>query len=224
MATKGGENVAGLRDAIGAARTRHLRAHRLRPDHRRPGGDRAGADPHPPTTRAGGGGRKDHGLPGARFDVRHLRTAACLSGHPPGGGRAAHEGAQCHGTRHLLRNPPPGSTILAEVAPRPTEPKVTGRADKFYGTPLDDILKSKGIKTLVIVGTAANGAVLYTAFGANVRGYTVVVATDGISADPFPMFLTQYQLLNQPGFANPENTPLAENKVTLSRSDLITFR
>lgn len=120
--------------------------------------------------------------------------------------------------------PTPGSTILAEVAPRPTEPKVTGRADKFYGTPLDDILKSNGIKTLVIVGTAANGAVLYTAFGANVRGYTVVVATDGISADPFPMLLAQYQLLNQPGFANPENTPLAETKVTLSRSDLITFR
>jgi len=120
--------------------------------------------------------------------------------------------------------PTPGSIILAEVAPRPTEPKVTGRADKFYGTALDDILKSKGIKTLIIAGTAANGAVLYTAFGANVRGYTVVVATDGISAAPFPMLLTQYQLLNQPGFANPENTPLAENKVTLSRSDLITFR
>jgi nicotinamidase-related amidase len=120
--------------------------------------------------------------------------------------------------------PTPGSTILAEVAPRPAEPKVTGRADKFYGTPLDDILKSKGAKTLVIVGTAANGAVLYTAFGANVRGYTVVVATDGISAAPFPMLLAQYQLLNQPGFANPDNAPLAESKVTLSRSDLITFR
>lgn len=120
--------------------------------------------------------------------------------------------------------PTPGSTILAEVAPRPAEPKVTGRADKFYGTPLDDILKSKGIKILVIVGSAANGAVLYTAFGGNVRGYTVVVATDGISAAPFPMLLAQYQLLNQPGFANPDNTPLAESKVTLSRSDLITFR
>ncbi len=120
--------------------------------------------------------------------------------------------------------PTPGSTILAEVAPRSAEPKVTGRADKFYGTPLDEILKSKGIKTLVIAGTAANGAVLYTAFGANVRGYTVVVATDGISATPFPLLFAQYQLLNQPGFANPENTPLAESKVTLSRSDLITFR
>jgi len=120
--------------------------------------------------------------------------------------------------------PTPGSTILAEVAPRPGEPKVTGRADKFYGTPLEEILKSKGIKTLVIVGTVANGAVLYTAFGATVRGYTVVVATDGISGDPFPMLYAPYQLLNQPGFSNPENAPLAENRVTLSRSDLITFR
>ena len=120
--------------------------------------------------------------------------------------------------------PTPGSSILAEVAPRPGEPKVTGRADKFYGTPLDEILKSKGIKTAVIVGTAANGAVLYTVFEANVRGYTVVVAADGISANPFPLLLTQYQLLNQPGFSNPENTPLADTKVTLSRSDLVTFR
>ena len=86
------------------------------------------------------------------------------------------------------------------------------------------MLKSKGIKTAVIVGVSANGAVLYTAFEANLRGYTVVVAADGISADPFPLFLTQYQVLNQPGFPNPNNTPLAENRVTLNRSDLITFR
>lgn len=121
--------------------------------------------------------------------------------------------------------PTPGSMILPQVAPRPGDPKVTGRADKFFGTMLDEILKSKGIKTTVIVGTAANGAVLYTSFGANLRGYTVVVATDGIAADdPFPLLLTQYQLLNQPGFANPNNTALAEDKVTLSRGDLITFR
>ena len=63
--------------------------------------------------------------------------------------------------------PTPGSTILPEVAPQPGEAKVTGRADKFFGTSLDEILKSKGIKTAVIVGVSANGAVLYTAFGAN---------------------------------------------------------
>jgi hypothetical protein len=120
--------------------------------------------------------------------------------------------------------PTPGSTIRPEVAPRAGDPKVTGRADKFFNTKLASILRSHGIRTVVIVGTAANGAVLYTAFGANLRGYTAVVAEDGISADPFVMLYTEYQLLNQPGLANPPNRPLAADRVTLSRSDLITFR
>jgi hypothetical protein len=77
----------------------------------------------------------------------------------------------------------------------------------------------------VLVGTLANGAVLYTSFGANVRGYTVVVAEDGLSGDrPFDLIVTRYQVLNQAGFANPQNTPLATERVTLSRGDLITFR
>ncbi len=116
------------------------------------------------------------------------------------------------------------TSILPEVAPLPTEQKVSGRADKFFNTNLDDILKSKGIKTVVIVGYVANGAVLYTAFGANARGYTVVVPVDGTGAeDPFAYLLTRYQLLQQPGFSNPQNTPLMEGRVTLSRSDLINF-
>ncbi len=120
-----------------------------------------------------------------------------------------------------------GSTILPEVAQQPDEPKVTGRADKFINTNLDDILKGKGIKTVVIVGSASNGAVLYTSFGANIRGYTVVVAEDGISTDDaFAQYLTRYQLLNQPGFANAQNTPPQEGRVavTLSKSDLIAFK
>ncbi len=123
--------------------------------------------------------------------------------------------------------PTAGSTILAEVAQQPDDPKVTGRADKFFGTNLDDLLKQKGIKTVVIVGSASNGAVLYTSFGANLRGYNVVVAEDGMSTDDaFAQFLTRYQLLNQPGFANATNTPPQEGRiaVTLSRTDLITFK
>jgi nicotinamidase-related amidase len=119
----------------------------------------------------------------------------------------------------------PGATILPEVAPRPDDPMVTTSADKFFNTQLDDILRNRGIRTAVIVGTAANGAVLYTSFGANTRGYTVVVAEDGISApDEFAVLLTRYQLLNQPGFGNPENEPLRERAVTLSRTDLISFQ
>jgi nicotinamidase-related amidase len=117
-----------------------------------------------------------------------------------------------------------GSAILPQVAPQPGDPVVTARADKFFGTDLDQILSSRGIKTLVIVGTAANGAVLYTTFEANLRGYTVVVAEDGVSAvSPFIMKYSLFQLLNQPGFTNTANTPLTANAVTLSKSKLVTF-
>jgi nicotinamidase-related amidase len=114
--------------------------------------------------------------------------------------------------------------VLSDVAPQSGEPVVSARADKFYNTDLDQTLKQHGIQRLVLVGSAANGAVLYTAFGANERGYTVVVATDGISSGPdFDTYLTEYQLLNEPGFANAANDPLHMGAVTLSRGDLITF-
>jgi nicotinamidase-related amidase len=118
--------------------------------------------------------------------------------------------------------PPP---ILPEVAPQSGEPTVVARADKFIDTNLEELLKQRNATTLVIVGTAANGAVLYTSFHANVRGFTVVVAEDGISSfAPFNTFLTRHQLLNQAGVSNPTNKPLAERVVTLSRTDLITFK
>jgi nicotinamidase-related amidase len=118
----------------------------------------------------------------------------------------------------------PGATTLPAVAPRTGEPIVTGRADKFFNTELDQLLQDRGAQTVVIVGAAANGAVLYTSFGAVLRGYTVVVAIDGISSGPdFDTFLAEYQVLNQPGFSNPTNDPLKPNLVTLSRSDLISF-
>jgi nicotinamidase-related amidase len=116
------------------------------------------------------------------------------------------------------------SPPVAGLEQRPDEPTVGAPADKFFGTNLDEILGSHGIRTLVIIGVAANGAPMYTTFGASVRGYTTVVAEDAISADDqFAVFLARYQLLNQPGFDNRENAPLVEGRTTLSRTDLIAF-
>jgi len=118
-----------------------------------------------------------------------------------------------------------GSTYIADIAPQPGDATVTGRADKFFGTNLEQLLKDKAVETAVVVGSAANGAVLYTSFGLGLRGITVVVAQDGISGDPeFTETLTRWQLLNEPGFANANNTPLDKGHVTLSTTDKITFK
>jgi nicotinamidase-related amidase len=113
--------------------------------------------------------------------------------------------------------------VFADLAPRADEPVVRSSADKWFNTDLEARLD--GVTTAVIAGTAANGAVLYTSFGACARGLTVVVAEDGItSRDPLARWVARYQLLNQPGFANAANAPLAPRAVTLSRTDLIAFK
>jgi nicotinamidase-related amidase len=61
--------------------------------------------------------------------------------------------------------------IWADVAPKGDEPWVKASADKFYKTDLEKILKDKGIKTVITVGTSAHGAVLYTASDAAFRGF-----------------------------------------------------
>src|SRR2546428_4387150 len=118
-----------------------------------------------------------------------------------------------------------GTLVRPEIAPQSGDVTVAGRADKFFGTTLDKILQDKAVENAVVVGSAANGAVLYTTFGLNLRGITVVVAQDGISAEPeFPITLTRWQLLNEPGFTNADNKPLAKGFVTLSTTELITFK
>ena len=115
---------------------------------------------------------------------------------------------------------------VPELASRQDETVITNdkRADKFFETELESWLRSKQVKTLVITGVATNGAVMYTAFAASLRGFTVVVAADGAASDSeFIQNYTLFQLLNQPGRSNPENRPLAPNSVTLSTTALIRF-
>lgn len=132
--------------------------------------------------------------------------------------------ARAEGLHVVHSNTGPTSVFLPEVVPLEGEPVVGSSADKFFNTNLNDILQERGVATVIVVGTAATGAVLYTSFGAATRGYTVVVAEDGISSNlPFQTFLARYQLLTGPGTANPENEPLRPRVVTLSRSSLISI-
>lgn len=113
-------------------------------------------------------------------------------------------------------------TPLPEVAPLAGEATVRTTADKFFRTDLESRLAGK--RYAIVVGTQANGAVMYTAFAACARGMTVVVPEDAVSSRvQAGTDLARYQLLYQPGLRNPENKPLENKAVTLSTCDLIEF-
>ena len=112
----------------------------------------------------------------------------------------------------------PGPTIgdtLPQVAPKPNEPHVTAFLDKFVGTDLDKMLKEKGIKSVIVVGSASNGAVLYTASSAFFHGYQTIVPVDGLSGKS--AYIDQYSVYN---FVS---APVMGGKVTLTRTDMIKF-
>ena len=114
---------------------------------------------------------------------------------------------------------------LKEVAPVPGDIRVTNTAqDRFYGTDLDQELKAKGIKTLIMVGWKISGSVTYTSVGAMARDYTVVIPMDTTSAgSDYETTIGFYNVLNS-GNANLPNQPLKPNAVTLTRTDMITFQ
>jgi len=103
--------------------------------------------------------------------------------------------------------------IAKELTPLDGEPIVKAPADKFFKTDLEKILNEKGIKTVVVVGTAAQGAVLNTASQAAFRGLQVIVPVDGMSAENtyFEQY-TAYHLANSPGVGQ---------QVTLTKINMI---
>lgn len=116
-----------------------------------------------------------------------------------------------------------GGAPMAAVLPTPSDPVVQARQNKFFGTPLDDIMRTHGIKTIILTGWRANGSVLFTSHGATMLRYTVVVATDSVAAaHDFEVAIGLYQVLNLLD-GNPTNEPLKPGAVTLSRTDLIAF-
>jgi len=105
--------------------------------------------------------------------------------------------------------------VIKDVAPEASEPHVQAGPDKFLHTDLEKILKDKGIKTVIAVGTSSNGAVFFTASGAAFRGLNVIVPVDGMSSnDPIAEYATVLDF---------ETAPSVSTKTTLTRSDMIKF-
>jgi nicotinamidase-related amidase len=90
----------------------------------------------------------------------------------------------------------PGAEVIDPLEAREDEIRVTKlRYDAFHGTSLDHLLRLKGIRNVVVVGTVSNICVLHTAGKASLHGYRVVVAEDGISSlDPFDQALALRQV------------------------------
>jgi nicotinamidase-related amidase len=113
--------------------------------------------------------------------------------------------------------PKPEGMVDQILAPRDGEWVVRGGADKFIGSDLEQRLKDKGIKTVIVTGTSAQGAVVGTSNGAVQRGYKAVVPVDGMSAeDPYNEQYAAWHLYKGGPVGLTEN-------VTLTRSDLIKF-
>lgn len=105
--------------------------------------------------------------------------------------------------------------IFRQLAPLPGDPIVKSNVDKFYKTNLQEILQKKGIKTVIVTGYAANGAVLHTATSAAFRGYNIVVPVDCMSANiPYAEQYTAWHMLNSPG---------TRNRAVLTKVNLIKF-
>ena len=116
---------------------------------------------------------------------------------------------------HALSSSMSAGDIVPSVGPRGDEKVVKGRGDKFSGSDLEKILKDKGIETVIIVGTSANSAVLYTTFGAVQRGFKPIVPIDGLPSETaYQEQFTIWQIAN--------GSQLSDNAV-LTRLDQIKF-
>ena len=87
--------------------------------------------------------------------------------------------------------------------------------DKFFKTNLEQILKDRGIQTVIVVGTSAEGLVTYTGGGAAIRGLNVVIPVDGVGS--VEAFAEQYVAWHM------THAPIISSKVTLTRTGMIKF-
>ncbi|HXE29878.1 MAG TPA: cysteine hydrolase [Stellaceae bacterium] len=110
---------------------------------------------------------------------------------------------------------PTAADVLPPVAPLGKEPMITAFLDKFLKTNLDQVLKKNHIKTVIAVGSAGNGAVLFTAASAYFHGYDVVVPVDGVSS--------RAPYSDQAAVNTLAAGPVMGGKIKLTRSTMLKF-
>jgi nicotinamidase-related amidase len=105
--------------------------------------------------------------------------------------------------------------IATAVAPLSGDPVVKSGPDKFLNTDLGKLLGDKGIMTVIVTGTAAEGAVLDTATDAALHGMNVIIPVDGMSStNPYAEQYVAWHFANAPGVSR---------QTTLTDSTMIGF-
>jgi len=114
-------------------------------------------------------------------------------------------------------NPTPADIVDPGIAPRDGEWVFQRGPDKFLGSGLEERLKARGIKTVIVCGTSAQGVVIGTGSGSAQRGYKVIVPVDCMSSDD--PYMEQYAAWHM--FKG--GPAIVTDQTTLTRSDMIKF-
>ena len=111
----------------------------------------------------------------------------------------------------------PADLIDPGFMPRDGEWVRQGGPDKFLGSNLEEKLKARSIKTVVVCGTSFQGVGIGTGSGSAQRGYKVVVPIDCLSSeDPYMEQYAAWHLFK--GGPVP-----VTSQVTLTRSTMVKF-
>src|SRR5690242_14023717 len=112
---------------------------------------------------------------------------------------------------------PTAADVAAGLTPKDGEWVVQRGPDKFLASPLEQRLKERGIKSVIVTGTSAQGVGIGTGSGSAQRGYNVIVPVDGLaSEDAFNELYAAYHLAKG-------GPAIVTEQVTLTRSSMIKF-
>lgn len=111
----------------------------------------------------------------------------------------------------------PADVIDPGIMPREGEWARQGGPDKFLGSNLEEKLKARGIKTVIVCGTSFQGVGIGTGSASAQRGYKVIVPIDCLSSeDPYMEQYAAWHLFKG-------GPAVITSQVTLTRSAMVKF-